>query len=361
MVLSDNLKDISNTIIEKIDNIQTEEATKTAFIMPFIMALGYNVFDPTEVVPEFIADIGKKRGEKVDYAIMIDDKPVILIECKPCHSNLDKEHASQLYRYFSSTEARFGVLTNGIIYKFYTDIEKPNIMDEKPFFELDMLNINDISTKEINKFAKSSFDLDNILESASELKYKKEIKKIMLKQLEKPSDDFVRFFAKEVYNGPLTQNIREQFSEITKSAFNQFIKEQVEKRLKSALDVSHEDTEEKSLETEEKTEKNDIVTTDEEWEAFYIIRAILHEITDVNRIFIRDRKSYCGILLDNNQNKMLCRLHFNSKNKSLGFFDSKEKDKYGRKNEDRIQIENINDIYKYSDRLKQTVRIYEKE
>lgn len=324
--------------------------------MPFINALGYDVFDPTEVVPEFTADVGTKKGEKVDYAIIIDDKPVILFECKPCHSNLDKEHSSQLYRYFSVTEARFGVLTNGIIYQFYTDIEEPNKMDSKPFLELDLSNINDGIIKEINKFTKSSFDLNNILESASELKYKREIKKIMLEQLDNPSDEFVRFFAKKVYSGPLTQNIREQFAQITKSAFNQFIKEQVEKRLKSALDVS--DKEDESIPIEEKSDKG-IVTTEEEWESFYIIKSILHEIIDVDRVAIRDRKSYCGILLDNNQYKILCRLHYNSKQKYLGIFDTEERDKYGRKVEDKIPIENVNDIYKYAERIRNTAKLYE--
>jgi predicted type IV restriction endonuclease len=102
--------------------------------MPFISALGYDVFDPVEVIPEFTADVGIKKGEKVDYAIKQDGKIIMLFECKCCNGSLDDCHASQLYRYFSVTEARIAVLTDGIIYRFYTDIEQPNKMDPQTIY-----------------------------------------------------------------------------------------------------------------------------------------------------------------------------------------------------------------------------------
>ena len=131
----DKIREFASRIPNQLGHIQTEEATKNALVLPFITALGYNVFDPTEVVPEFTADIGTKKGEKVDYAVLKDGKPILLFECKWCGTDLEREHASQLYRYFSVTDGRFGVLTNGIIYRFYSDLEKENKMDEKPFFE----------------------------------------------------------------------------------------------------------------------------------------------------------------------------------------------------------------------------------
>lgn len=118
MGFEDSLNKLSTTIKQQKNNVTTEEATKNAFILPFLDILGYNIFNPTEVVPEFVADIGIKKGEKVDYAIMEDGDPILLIECKSCDKNLDKAHASQLYRYFSVTPARFGILTNGIQYSF---------------------------------------------------------------------------------------------------------------------------------------------------------------------------------------------------------------------------------------------------
>lgn len=354
MDLIDKLKNISESIPKQIEHIETEEATKNAFIMPFLNALGYNVFDPTEVVPEFTADIGTKKGEKVDYAIMKDGQPTLLIECKPCNTDLDKEHASQLYRYFSVTPARFGVLTNGIIYRFYTDIEEPNKMDAKPFLEIDMAQIKEVHVKELKKFTKSSFDLDEILTTASELKYTGEMKKIIASEMTDPSEDFVRFFAKKVYSGPVTERVRLKFTGITKTAMNQFIKDQVSARLQSALEVSNE--EKKEIEKPEvlvEDKKGTIITTEDEWEGYYIVKAILHEVLDPDRVAIRDTLSYCGILLDDSNRKPICRLHFNSKLKHLGLFDKNKK-------EEKIPIENIKDIYNHSERIKATIGFYDK-
>jgi predicted type IV restriction endonuclease len=339
--------------------VQTEEATKNAFILPFIrLVLGYDHTDPAEVLPEFTADVGIKKGEKVDYAIFIDDKPAILIECKAAKTDLDKEHASQMYRYFSVTEAKFGILTNGIVYRFYTDIDEPNKMDQKPFFEIDLTNVKDNDVKELKQFTKEAFNMEHIIESASELKYKNEMKKIMAEQLKEPSDEFVRLFAKQVYNGILTKNAMAQFTQITKLALNQFIKEQVEERLKTALGTSEEingNTEEITL----KPAKNEIITTEEEWDGFYIIRSILCELVDPERVTIRDRQSYCGVLLDDNQLKVICRMRFNSpKQKYIGFFDSQERHKGGGRKEDKIAINNLSDIYKHGERLKNTVKHY---
>lgn len=116
--------------VEKMkDQIKTEEATKNALVMPFIQILGYDVFDPFEVNPEFIADLGIKKGEKVDYAIMKDGEPII-VECKHHLEKLDP-HNSQLFRYFHVCKAKFGLLTNGLVYRFYTDLNDANKMDEK--------------------------------------------------------------------------------------------------------------------------------------------------------------------------------------------------------------------------------------
>src|SRR5690606_5804160 len=130
-----------------------------------------------------------KKGEKVDYAINIDGKPMILIECKTIGSKLCLNHASQLFRYFAVTDARFAILTNGVDYHFYTDIEAPNRMDEKPFFEFSMLELEDRVVDELKKFSKANFDLDGILSNASELKYAKQIKKLIADEYDQPSDE----------------------------------------------------------------------------------------------------------------------------------------------------------------------------
>ena len=231
----DRIRDLAAQIPNQLNHIQTEEATKIALVMPFIRALEYNTADPTEVVPEFTADVGLKKGEKVDYAILKDKKPIIIFECKWSGSYLDQEHASQLSRYFNVTDARFGVLTNGIIYRFYSDLEQPNKMDLKPFLEFNMLDIKEPLVEELKKFMRSSFDLDVILTTASELKHTREIKRIVAEQWANPSDDLVRFFASQVYSGRMTQSVMTQFRDITRRALQQYVTDQFSDRLKPVL------------------------------------------------------------------------------------------------------------------------------
>jgi predicted type IV restriction endonuclease len=328
----DSMRDLALRIPKQCASIQTEEATKTAFIMPFIAALGYNIFDPTEVTPELVADIGTKKGEKVDYAILIDGKPMILFECKWCGANLDQEHTSQLYRYFSVTAARFGVLTNGIVYRFYSDLEDKNVMDAKPFLELDLLNLKEPAVEEVKKFSKSSFELESILATASDLKYMREIRRILDEQMNNPSEDFVKFFASQVYSGKLTQSVRDQFAQIAKKTFKQFISDKVNERLNIALASESSASKDEmkdvsalqaSADTGDKGGR--IVTSDEEWDAYYIIRTLLRKSVDPNRISIRDSLSYCSVLLDDNSRKPIARMYFNSPNKQLGLFDDKNR------------------------------------
>ena len=347
----DRISEISKRISKQKDNIHNEEATKTALVMPLIQALGYDVFNPTEVVPEFVADIGTKKGEKVDYAIKKDDKMVMLIECKWCGCDLDQEHASQLYRYFAVTDARFGILTNGVHYKFYSDIEEANKMDLKPFFEFDLLDMNDQNIEELKKFAKPSFDLDKIITTASELKYINSIKRMFSEEISNPTNEFIKFFGSRIYSGKMTKRVCEQFGKVVKKALLQFISEKVSDRLKMALEDEKEETAELESEIANDLAKDDgIVTTEEEIEGYNIVKAIVREIVDVKRVFMRDTKSYCGILLDNNNRKPICRLRFNLPQKHIVMFKQK--------NRERVPIDNLNDIFKYADRLKATVLDY---
>jgi hypothetical protein len=359
MDLIDRLRELSLRIPKLLDHLQTEEATKNALVMPFINALGYNVFDPTEVKPEFTADVGTKKGEKVDYVVLRDGKPIILFECKPVGTNLEKDCASQLYRYFSVTEARFGVLTDGVVYRFFSDLEKPNVMDSRPFFEFSMLEVTEEVAKELKKFTKESFDLEEILSTANELKFTKGVKRVLAEEMENPSKEFVKILASRVYTGNITQSVRDHFIQITQRAFSEFIAERVNERLKSALEnvntpslppsVSPQETAEACAES---AEADRIETTAEEMEGYYVVKAILRESIGVERIAMRDRKSYCGILLDDNTRKPICRLWFNSSQKYLGLFDDA-------KVETRHPIADVNDIFKFAEHLKRTVRQYD--
>lgn len=341
--------------------IQTEEATKNAFVMPFInTVLGYDVFDPQEVMPEFVCDIGTKKGEKIDYAIMKDGEVQILIECKKIGESLSINHASQLFRYFHVTSARISILTNGQVYRFFTDLDAPNKMDEKPFLELDLLDIDEYSVPELIKLTKSAFDVDSIINAAGELKYVSQIKKLIGAQVSKPEDDFVKFFASRVYEGVITQKVREQFYELTRKALAQFLNDQINDRLKSAMSgtiqpimTSMPVTNSANADTQDRDESGDkILTTLEELEGYHIVRALVRSVVDAKRIVQRDTQSYFGILLDDNNRKPICRLHFNRSQKYLGIFDEE-------KNETRHAISSIDEIYEYADQLKKTVGYYD--
>ncbi len=353
----DQLAALAARAVKQLENLQTEEATKMALVAPFINALGYNVFDPTEVVPEFTADVGLKKGEKVDYAIIKDGKVILLFECKAYGTNLDQVHRDQLYRYFSVTEARIGVLTDGINYRFYTDLEEPNKMDDKPFLEISLLNLEHSPINELKKLTKSTFDIEEMLPAAWELKYVREFKRILKSHLSNPSDEFVKVLARDAYSGVISSKKLEQFREITQLAFKQFINEQINTRLQSALEDTEPEQEpiDDNPEAEELEESDDgIETTEEELEGYYIVRAILAEITDPNRITHKDTKTYFNVLLENNTWKPICRLHLNGKTiKRLELFD-KEKD-------EKIEIESVREIYKYSDRIKNVLLKYDQE
>lgn len=337
------------------DDINTEEATKNAFVMPFIQILGYDIFNPTEVVPEFICDIGTKKGEKVDYVIKKDGNPILIIECKHWKEKADA-HNSQLHRYYHVSKSRFGVLTNGHVYNFYSDLERPNIMDEKPFFTLDLSNLKDSSLKILENFTKNGYNLENILDSAEALKYIKAIKSEFEKELHDPSDDIVRLLVNRFFDKPLTANRLTTFKEYTKKAFSNYINDSINFRLKNALSInesipSKEDENIKSIDVNAESAK--FITTEEEVEGSQIVKAILREIIPAKRIAFRDTQSYFGILLDDNNRKPICRLHFNSSNKYIELFNN------GKDNGERKLLSSIDDIYNYKSELLSTVQIYE--
>lgn len=352
MDLIDHLRALSARIALTKDMVSTEEATKNAMVMPFIQALGYNVFDPTEVTPELVADIGTKKGEKVDYAILKDGKPIILFECKKSGGDLSINHAGQLFRYFHVTETRFGVLTNGLNYRFFTDLEKPNKMDEKPFFEFNILDFKDRDVDELKKFAKSLFDVETILTTASELKFTRVIQSRLADWITSPSEEFVRLVSADLLVGKrFTPAIKDQFTGITKRAFDSLVNERINERLKGAMAPEAPLVQEIVIAQAQPNEKDtdQIITTSEEIEGFHIVRAMLRDTVSPKRIVMRDAQSYCAILLDDNNRKPVCRLRFNNPEKlAVGLFNDK-------KEEERFALSDVDDLYNHADAIRATV------
>ncbi len=356
----DQIRLLANRVASAKDMIQTEEATKNAMIMPFIQALGYNVFDPMEVTPELISDIGTKKGEKVDYAILKDGAPIMLFECKKAGGDLNINHASQLFRYFHVTEARFAVLTNGVLYRFFTDLEQPNKMDEKPFFEFNMLDFKDRDVEELKKFAKSKFDVESILTTASDLKYTKVIKNRLKEWLAEPPEDFVRLLTSDLIGSKrFTPAIRDQFTNITKYAAEILLADKINERLKGAMAPDLPASKPANIDnmaaqenTSSASSEPQIETTLEEIEGLHSVRAILRTLVNPKRIVMRDALSYCAILLDDNNRKPICRLRFNNtKNLRVGLFNEKK--------EEYIEsLESVDDIFGFSEQLAATLALY---
>lgn len=342
--------------VEKMKNqIQTEEATKNALVMPFIQILGYDVFDPFEVNPEFIADLGIKKGEKVDYAIMKNGEPIIIVECKHHLEKLDP-HNSQLFRYFHVCKAKFSLLTNGLIYRFYTDLNDANKMDEKPFFEFNITEIKDAQIEELKKFHKSYFDVENISNTASDLKFTNELKGLITSELRNPSTIFVKHFASQVYQGKLTEKILTQFAELVKRSSNQVLNDAITDRLKTALGKEEANSTENEVKVTNEpimVSENGIVTTEEEIEGFFIVKSILRGIVDTKRIVHRDAQSYFAILLDDNNRKTICRLYLGNK-KYLVVLDENKK-------EVKQELSTVDDIYGHTDLLIGAIEKLEKK
>ena len=354
MDLKDQLKQIAERVIKLKDQIQTEEATKNAFIMPFLQSLGYDVFNPLEVVPEFVADIGIKKGEKIDYAIFKEGKPTILVECKDWRQNLNL-HDGQLLRYFHVSKAKFGLLTNGIVYRFYSDLVEPNKMDEKPFLEFNITEIKDNQIEELKKFHKANFDAESIVNTASEMKYTIELKHLLQQELVNPSADFVKHFAKQVYPSVVTAKVLEQFTNLTKKSIQQYISDLITERLKTALTKEDETAKNsESIDNPQTLEdESKIVTTEEEMEAFLIVKTILRQQIPASRIAYRDAQSYFAILLDDNNRKTICRLYLNGNKKFIGLFDEQKK-------ESKTEILSLDDIFNHSTSILKTIEIYDK-
>lgn len=350
----EQIKTLANRV-EKLQNtVATEEATKTAIIMPFFQTLGYDIFNPEEFTPEFVADVGIKKGEKVDYAIMNDGNPVILIEAKSINEKLEK-HDSQLFRYFGTTSAKFAILSNGIIYRFYTDLEEQNKMDSSPFFEFNILDLKDSAIQELAKFKKTSFDLEKIFNTASELKYLNKLKNFLNDQWETPTEDFVKFMLSQIYEGVKTKNTIEKFEPIIKKAFKQFINELVNDKIKAALKTTNEEETNKeaaaALETDtlESKDAPQIVTTEEEIEGYAIVKLLLKDTIAEERIGYRDNLSYFNILVDNSIRKWVCRLGFNQSQKWIQFNDD---------GKNYLNIDKVSDISLHKDKLIEVAKKY---
>ncbi|MEL7473784.1 MAG: type I restriction endonuclease [Planctomycetota bacterium] len=349
MELLDRFRKLGERAVQLLSHVETEEATKTALVLPFLQELGYDIFNPAEVIPEFTADVGIKKGEKVDYAVCRDGSPVLLIECKPHGARLER-YSSQLYRYFSVTKARVAILTDGIDYRFFSDLAEPNKLDEDPFLSLNIVNPKPTAVEQVTRLAKSTFDLDAILAAAEDLQYIAKIRAKFTKELDEPSEALTRHFVDDIYAGRFTQQAIERFRKVVKTALRSHVAEAVDSRLRKALEATQEaEAQKDDAQQDGDSSEQDVQTTAEELEGLYAVKAILNGIVEPTRIVPRDVRSYFGINLDDNNRRPICRLWFNGKKKYVGVFDAK-------KTETRLPVTIPSDLFTHAEAIRDSAR-----
>lgn len=315
VAFKDDFQNLVVQILQRKAYIMNEEMTKQSMIMPFVKTLGYDVYDPLEVRPEYSAGFAKNK-EKVDYAVFKDGKVVMFIEAKPTFDTLTN-HDPQLSKYFNSTpEAKVAVITNGIRYKFFTDLAQPNIMDSSPFFEIDCENFVESDIDTVQRFRKGAFDVDNVVMFAEDLIYLSNLKKLLKELLRNPSDDFIRFLIKDISDARLTASVVDRYRPVVKKAITASLLEIVSQGIMRNDDISDEQAElivsvplvttsEQTTSPESKVNIK-IITTEEELAAFETIKNILLSAgKDVSDLGYKDTSNYFAVYVHNTSHWIL--------------------------------------------------------
>jgi len=332
---------------QKIDQKFDEAQTKLLYINPFIEILGYRTSEHADVIAEWPADFAARSRDKVDYALRKNGTEILIIECKRFHEKVGK-HGHQLSDYFNNLPLlRFGILTNGTIYHFYTDIDTRNIMDPEPFFDFNVTDFNDEQVRILEMFCKENFDEKSIIEKARRLTYSRDIRKVLYSEMTNPTKDFIKFIAEKAYlekkRGSITERIRNLFDELVNLSLpiviNQLIRDRMI-RLKPSADNGTREAESK------------VITTEEEREAYFIVKSIIRRKISAERVGFKDAQAYFSIRIDESSHKTVCRLYLNSNKKHICIYDMD-------RNETKFDIESIDNIFDLSGQLLKSVSIYE--
>ena len=228
MLSLEDLQVISRRADEQREWLRTEESIKTALALPFIDALGYDRDNPSEVAAEFAEDgaTATTKSEKVDYAILRDGKPIILVECKALGNPLGVAEITQLAKYYNSSDATVGILTNGVVYKFFSDLDKTNIMDQSPFWEMDISKADQSVVDELQRFAKGTFNPQETKAAAIKAIVIRGVKARLKRMYDNPDDEFSGTMLRDVVEGYRTKSLIASHRDLVKQAFHEFVREQ---------------------------------------------------------------------------------------------------------------------------------------
>lgn len=324
----------------KLEHTKNEESIKTSIILPFLSKLGYDVFDPKIIIPEYTADQSTKNGEKVDYCVNdIDFNPVCIIECKKRNEDLNL-HNTQLERYFCFVNCKIAVLTNGESFMFYTDYENRNLMDKIPFLELDINNPTNEALEFLNLLNRDSYNKAMVYKTAKKYYKDRENKRLLYSMLDNMDTDFCMFLSSKFSIYQSEEDIKSLFSDNISS----YVIERYDKIKKERENIIVDSNKQKG-----------IVTTNEEINSFNRIVDILkYHSLDYNKVSYKDVKSYFAVLYSNNTRKPICRFYLDGKIKYIGVFDDF-------KNEVKYVIKNNEDILMFTHRITETFKIYNNE
>jgi len=220
MAFSDDIASVRARAEEQLDYIDTKEKTKNALVLPFIETLGYDIFDVREVEPEFYADVGKNRKKKVDYAIKRDGNPIMLVRCMTVTNDPSDGPSGRFFRHFTSVDAQIGVLTNGLLYQFFINTGESESINSTPFFVFHLLEYKDKHLSFLEKITKWSSEFSDIPSIASEIRYRDMIKQYLLRQIDNPDQEFVKFFLDKFYDNDTRQDVIMDFRDIIKDVMN---------------------------------------------------------------------------------------------------------------------------------------------
>lgn len=315
MVFSDDIAKVSEQVRKRAEVVTGEESTKMGLIVPFFSALGYDVFDPAEVIPEFVADFAiKKAGqlEKVDYAIAIDGVIVMIVEAKARDKKPDA-HDGQLKRYFNGLlSTKVAIVTNGVEYRFFTDLHHENMMDDEPFFSFNVLNYDQKQIENLKFFHRDNFDSAVIKRHAEEMVYLKGMTQLVDNLLRSPSDEFIRFLVGQLgtiapsyaIEGRVTNRVVEKFRPIVKKSIQSSLVELMTQSISREMGQAGEvpsvaqpvEIEEAQDEQEQDSDGSKVITTDEELEAFEKVKSIATRSKTCNlEVKYKDVVSYFGL------------------------------------------------------------------
>lgn len=329
MTLADALNDIRARIEKFGDDLDNEEITKDVLIRPMIQALGYDSSDPTQIKAEFSVTLPKGGRGRADYVIFHNGQPAIVMECKALGVPLDQKIQQQMLQYARALGAFAGIVTDGDTYLCFANVDDEDKIDSRCYHAMDLTDPQNDDEQALQLLSKARLFPKQLREQAAALMSVLDQEDLLSEVLNDP------VLSQEIFRlgGIEDSTQRDEESAATIDSLREMIERAVERVAGGDLEVPK------------------VVTTNEELDAHLLCKGMLHGVIEPHRVHFRDSKTYASVLIDDNNRKQICRLHFNGRQKYLGTFDADRQ-------ETRHAIEDIDDLLKFARAIRSTARRY---